>query len=231
MEAVVEASNLANNLSYIFSGIRHEIGNPLNSIKMALSVLQKNLDSYDKETIGEFVDRSLTEVMRLEYLLKALKNYSLFETPDVQTVRIDKFMDNFIPLIKSDLEKKHIEIRTIFERRKMVAQVDARALHHVLLNLFINAADAVEDIEEPNITISVKRESPKIIIKVDDNGCGISKEGQANLFKPFLTTKPQGTGLGLVIVQKMLSSMDSSISINSTPKLGTTVTISLPEAQ
>ena len=191
----------------------------------------QNLIPYDKETIGEFVDRSLAEVMRLEYLLKALKNYSLFETPDVQTVRIDKFMDNFIPLIKSDLEKKHIEIRTKFEHRKMVAQFDARALHHVLLNLFINAADAVEDIEEPNITISVKRKSPKIIIKVDDNGCGISKEGQANLFKPFLTTKPQGTGLGLVIVQKMLASMSSSISISSTPNLGTTVTISLPEAQ
>jgi signal transduction histidine kinase len=71
--------------------------------------------------------------------------------------------------------------------------------------------------------------SPSIIIKVDDNGCGISQEDRSKIFTPFFTSKPQGTGLGLAIVQRMLLSMDSTISVDSISDFGTTVTIALPE--
>ncbi len=229
MEAIVEAANFTDNLGYIFSGIRHEIGNPVNSIKMALTLLNKNLDTYDTETVAEFVDRSLQEVERLEYLLKALKNFSLFETPNVRPVRIDLFMENFIPLVQDDLEKRNVELKTMVDGHDITALTDDRALHHVLLNLLTNAADAVEKTTFPHITISIKRESPWIIIKMNDNGCGISEADQSNLFKPFFTSKPQGTGLGLVIVRKMLMKMDSRITINSFSNFGTTVTVSLPE--
>ncbi len=79
------------NLGYVFSGIRHEIGNPLNSIKMTLSVLLKNIDSFSKEQVKEFIERSLDETSRIEYLLTALKNFSLFETPVIKKERIDEF--------------------------------------------------------------------------------------------------------------------------------------------
>ncbi len=229
MEAVVEATNLTDNLGYIFSGIRHEIGNPVNSIKMALTLLNKHINSYDTETITEFVQRSLLEVERLEYLLKALKNFSLFETPNVNKVSINCFMDNFISLVNNDLSKKNIDLKTMVDEDEMFAFTDDRALHHVLLNLLINAVDAVEKTTFPHITIAVKRESPWIIIKVNDNGYGIPDMDQKNLFKPFFTSKPQGTGLGLVIVQKMLLKMNSKISIESITDFGTTVTVSLPE--
>jgi signal transduction histidine kinase len=229
METIVEATNLTKNLGFIFSGIRHEIGNPVNSIKMALTVLHKNLDSYDKDTVEEFVSRSLEEVARLEYLLKALKNYSLFEKPFVQNVAIDEFMKNFLPLIKDDLEMKGIDIRTNIPKGNVVALTDSRALHHVMLNLLTNAADAVADRDNGYITITVEKMSPSIIIKVDDNGCGISQEDRSKIFTPFFTSKPQGTGLGLAIVQRMLLSMDSTISVDSISDFGTTVTIALPE--
>jgi signal transduction histidine kinase len=229
METIVEATNLTKNLGFIFSGIRHEIGNPVNSIKMALTVLHKNLDSYDKDTIEEFVSRSLEEVARLEYLLKALKNYSLFEKPFVQNVAIDEFMKNFLPLIKDDLEMKGIDIRTNIPKGNLVALTDSRALHHVMLNLLTNAADAVADRDNGHLTITAERRSPSIIIKVDDNGCGIPQEDRSKIFTPFFTSKPQGTGLGLAIVQRMLLSMDSTISVESISDFGTTVTIALPE--
>lgn len=228
IEAVAEAANLSDNLGYIFSGIRHEIGNPLNSIKIALTVLQKNIDSYDKETVNEFVGRSLEEVGRLEYLLKALKNYSLFEKPDVHNVEINFFLENFVPLIRDDLEKRNIEIRTRIEKDDLSALADVRALHHVLLNLVTNAADSLTDTEDPIITLTAERTKSHILIKVDDNGCGISDEDQVNLFKPFFTSKTQGTGLGLVIVKKMLSGMNSNIKIDSIFGFGTTITVSLP---
>jgi C4-dicarboxylate-specific signal transduction histidine kinase len=138
-------------------------------------------------------------------------------------------MENFLPLIQGDLEKRQINIRTRIDRDAMIALTDTRALHHVILNLVTNSAAAVMARKEPNITITVTRKSPRILIKVDDNGCGIADNDMANLFKPFFTSKPEGTGLGLVIVQKMLFSMNSSISIDSIRDFGTTVTISLPE--
>ncbi len=229
MEAIVEATNLNENLGYIFSGIRHEIGNPVNSIKMALTVLNKNIQTYDRATVAEFVDRSLHEVHRIEYLLKALKNFSLFESPDLRKIRLDHFMENFIPLVQDDLKNRAIDLRLIIGHGVEGVYTDSRALHHILLNLLTNAADAVQGKDSARIIISISRSSPWVKIKVDDNGSGISESEQRHLFKPFFTSKVKGTGLGLVIVKKMLMKMNGTINLQSDTHFGTTVTISLPE--
>jgi signal transduction histidine kinase/DNA-binding response OmpR family regulator len=228
LETIAEAANLMDNLGYIFSGIRHEIGNPLNSVKMALSVLSKNLNQYDPKTMGEFINRSLSELLRVEYLLKALKNFSLFESPKLEPVNINQFMHNFLDLIQYDFEKKGIQITSDISIKTPLIKVDHRALHQVLLNLMTNSADALSNVKQPNIHISVIRESEWIQIQVMDNGCGISKEDMQNIFKPFFTSKSHGTGLGLVIVKKMVSKMFGSITIESLKDKGTTVSIFFP---
>lgn len=231
MEAVIEAANLTKNLGYVFSGIRHEIGNPVNSIKMALSVLQRNLAEYDRETIALFVDRSLQEVTRLEYLLKALKNYSLFERPVMQKLPVGGFITDFIALIQNDFEKHYIKIHRILPHDDLLVLADSRALHHIMLNLITNAADALHDCQNPQIIISARESENHVDIKVDDNGVGISETDQQNLFKPFFTSKPSGTGLGLVIVKKMILAMNGRIAIESYQGMGTTVTITLPKVE
>lgn len=231
MESVIEAANLTENLGYVFSGIRHEIGNPVNSIKMALSVLQRNLDDYDQETVREFLDRSLTEISRIEYLLKALKNYSLFECPVVQAIPIATFLQDFVALIRGDFEKLHIQISMIIVDDQLMVCADGRALHHVLLNLLTNAADALKEVEKPRIAISCYEKGDMVVIKVDDNGKGIPESDQQHLFKPFFTSKTTGTGLGLAIVRKMLTAMHGFIAIESYQGVGTTVTILLPRTQ
>lgn len=228
MEVVIEAANLTKNLGYVFSGIRHEIGNPVNSIKMALSVLQRNLAEYDLDTVALFVDRSLQEVTRLEYLLKALKNYSLFERPVMQKLAVAGFLIDFIALIKDDFEKHHIKIHHILPDDDLLVQADSRALHHIMLNLITNAADALADCQNPQIIVSAGESPNGVEIKVDDNGKGISEADQQNLFKPFFTSKATGTGLGLVIVKKMILAMNGRISIESYQGMGTTVTVTLP---
>jgi two-component system, cell cycle sensor histidine kinase and response regulator CckA len=229
MEAVIEAANLTKNLGYVFSGIRHEIGNPLNSIKMALSVLQRNLAEYDRDTIALFLDRSLQEVSRLEYLLKALKNYSLFEKPVLQNLPVNGFITDFTALIRNDFEKHHIRIQRMIPETPLHILADGRALHHVMLNLITNSADALAGCLNPQINISARECAGEVEIKVDDNGKGISETEQQNLFKPFFTSKASGTGLGLVIVKKMLLAMNGRIAIESYQGMGTTVTITLPK--
>ena len=231
LESIAEASNLMENLGYVFSGIRHEIGNPLNSIKMALSVLLKNIDSFSKEQVTEFIERSLGEASRIEYLLKALKNFSLFETPIIEEERIDRFMESFVSLIRKDFDKKGVLLTTEFSDQVKWGLTDLRALHQVMLNLITNAVDSLEDEGNRHIKITTKKVPGLIRITVEDTGQGMTSEEKENLFKPFFTSKPQGTGLGLVIVKKMLSKMNSIIKIYSTKGVGTFIMILIPEGK
>jgi PAS domain S-box-containing protein len=228
LESVAEAANLMENLGYIFAGIRHEIGNPINSIKMALSVLSLHLDRYPPETIRQFLDRAMGEVSRVEYLLKALKNFSMYETAEVEPVAMEPFMRRFLALVEEDFARKGIRIGFKVPETEITARTDQRVFHQVLLNLLTNAADALEKRDAPRIDIVVQPLPGAVQVQVIDNGCGLTESEQRNLFRPFFTSKSHGTGLGLVIVRKMLAKLNGAIRIDSQLGQGTTVTMTLP---
>jgi PAS domain S-box-containing protein len=231
LESFIESANLMDNLGYIFTGLRHEIGNPLNSLKMSLTVLSKNLATFPPERVAEFIDRGLDEVTRMEYLLKAFKNFSLYDSPEITTVSLSDFMAKFAGLIRDDFHQRGIRIVTHQIDNSLHAAADTRMLHHALLNVMTNAADALTDTPAPRIDIHVHRPSPWIRVSVRDNGAGMTAEEQGRIFTPFFTTKSKGTGLGMVIVRKMLLKMNAAIRVESEKGLGTTVVIDLPEAQ
>jgi signal transduction histidine kinase len=228
LNSIAEAVNTMNNLGYIFSGIRHELGNPINSIKTTITVLKKNLQSYSKETTVEFIDRVLSDVNRVELLLKDLKNFSMYENPECGEVDLVSFMNNFLSMVQRDFGAKKIRIQTHFSPGVEPGFFDARALQHVMLNVLTNAADALEGVASPVIMISTGSSGGRIFIRIMDNGAGIPEAQKRHLFQPFSTTKSHGTGLGLVIVKKMLLKMNGTIEIESHEKAGTTVTLNLP---
>ena len=231
LESIAAAVNSMDNISYVFSGIRHELGNPINSIKMTLSVLKRNLAQYTPEAVEKFVDRAMAEISRVEFLLQALKSFSIFENPEIQNVDVDEFMTSFISLVENDLRQYGISIgKTISPDAKTVS-ADPRLLHQVMLNLITNASDALKDANEPKINIRATRHNGLIALIVEDNGCGISKEAQANLFKPFYTTKPRGTGLGLMMALKMVMLMKGNMEIKSVKNKGTRVTFFIPDGR
>ena len=231
LESIAEAVNSMENISYIFSGIRHELGNPINSIKMTLSVLKKNLTNYSKHAVEKFVDRAMTEIARVEFLLQALKSFSIFENPDIQNIVIDEFLTRFISLVSSDLGQSGIKINKMIVLPVEKISADPRLLHQVMLNLIINASDALRNSENPQITIRAEKKEGFVAITVEDNGVGMSEEEQTNLFKPFYTTKPQGTGLGLMITLKMVTLMKGNMEIKSFKDVGTKVTVFIPEGK
>jgi signal transduction histidine kinase len=228
LNSIAEAVNTMNNLGYIFSGIRHELGNPINSIKTTITVLKKNLQSYSKETTAEFIDRVLSDVTRVEILLKDLKNFILYENPECAEVDIALFMNNFLSIVERDFSAKKIRIKTFLRPGAERGFFDARAMQQVMLNLMTNAFDALEGVASPMIGISTFRTGNRIIMTITDNGRGIPDEQKKHLFQPFSTTKSHGTGLGLVIVKKMLLKMDGSIEIDSQERAGTSVKLNLP---
>jgi PAS domain S-box-containing protein len=230
LEAIIEAANLMDNIGFIFSGVRHEIGNPVNSIKMAATVLADNIDDFSSEQFATYFDRILSETNRIESLLRALKNFSMFETPEVRKVNLSAFLNVFLTLVAEDYEKKGVMIENKLSSDPKWAAVDPRALQHVMLNLLANSFDALDGIDNPVITISLAEEENRFMLYISDNGCGISKKQRKNIFKPFCTTKEKGSGLGLVIVKKMLTAMHCNIEVTSVKGVSTTMVVSIPEA-
>lgn len=226
LESIAEAVSLMENVGYVFSGIRHELGNPINSVKMALTVLEKNYQKWDDEQVNLFISRCLHELGRVEYLLKTLKNFSLHENLDIEETDITDFLQRSHSYASSDFESRGIEI-SFHGSPGIKATCDPRALHQVMINLMANAADALEDTDEPKIIVNAAEVRNRIHLTVEDNGKGMTEKQMENLFKPFYTSKSGGTGLGLVIVQKMLVNMGGTINIESEYGEGTKVTIAL----
>ncbi|OGW29529.1 MAG: hypothetical protein A2X56_12895 [Nitrospirae bacterium GWC2_57_13] len=229
LESIAQAVDTMNSIGFIFSGIRHEIGNPVNSVNMILGVLKAKLGGLSQDAIREYVDRALGQMGRVEYLLKSLKNFNLYETPDIQAVELTSFLDKFLSLVSEDLQKKGIAVDAAVSSGAEQVAADPRALQQLLLNVLTNASDALEGRERPSVAISASNAGGLIRIRVQDNGSGMSREEQERLFTPFYTTKEKGTGLGLVIVKKMIARMHGTVAVESRKGEGTTIDIFLPE--
>jgi len=229
LEAIAESVTTMDSIGYIFSGVRHEIGNPINAVNMILGILSYKLPDLSKDAIRDYLDRIAGQIGRVEFLLSSLKSFNMYETQEPQTLMMASFMEQFLPLVKDGFQTKDIAFEVKIDPQADRLYADPRALQQVLLNLITNATDAVRERDHPKIAMRVSRLDDMVLIEVEDNGCGIPEDKVKDLFKPFYTTKVTGTGLGLVIVKKMITRMNGTIEIESTKDIGTVVTISLPE--
>ena len=230
LESIAQAVNAMDNIGFIFSGIRHEIGNPLNSLKMALSVLKQSSEQISPEMLNEYIERGLADIGRMEFLLKALKTFTMYDSVELKNLHLVEFMGKFISLIERDFNSYGIRIKTDIPLDIAWVRIDERALYQSLLNIFNNAAEALKEQKIPEISIRAEVRDQLMWLTIADNGCGIFPEQLKHLFQPFNTNKPSGNGLGLVITRKLLAMMDSDIDIVSQSGSGTQVTIRLPIA-
>jgi PAS domain S-box-containing protein len=225
-EAIAEAVNVMENASHIFSAIRHEMGNPINSIKTALTVLRQ-AQPLSSEAVTTYVERCLSEIGRVEYLLRALRSFSLYETPELKAQPLLPFLERFCALVKEGLSAQGVDFQPRLASDLGWINFDARALHQALMNLISNAVDALSPVSTPQITLMARRYRRLIVIEVHDNGPGIEPKHLDHIFKPFYTTKPQGTGLGLVIARKLLSRMRGTVELQSPPAGGCVAIVTL----
>ncbi|HLP58190.1 MAG TPA: HAMP domain-containing sensor histidine kinase, partial [Candidatus Deferrimicrobium sp.] len=231
LDSIAESVDVMEKLNYIFSAVRHEIGNPVNAIKITASVLKKNIGKFSDEKIQEYTNRVLSEITRIEYLLQSFKSFVMFENIEMINFPISQFLSNLVSLFNETFKEKDIKIELDLNSENDTVHADPRSLHQVLLNIINNAIDALKDETDKWIKISTNKSGGKIQITVTDNGKGFTEEEAKNLFQPFFTTKTHGTGLGLVIVKKILTHMQGEIKIDSHINIGTTVTISLLEGK
>ncbi len=226
LEYIAEATNLVENVGYLFASLRHELGNPINSIKTAVWMLRDTIRDMPPERAERYLDRVLQEVGRVEYLLKSLRSLSATERPTLDQVPIAQFLLDFTRILRPEAESRGVTLTVHCDDDVGAATADPRALHQVLLNLVTNALDAVEQTPNSRVHISVTR-GTHVKITVTDNGKGISPERRSDVFKPFHTTKAKGTGLGLAICRRLITLMRGTIDLEASHEGETTFAVVL----
>jgi PAS domain S-box-containing protein len=211
LEYIADAANLVENTGYVFAGLRHELGNPINSIKTALSVMQQSLPNLSRERISSYLDSVLAEVGRVEYLLRCMATFNSTQHPVPEPVDVLQFLIKFVRIIRPDVERRGVDLLVSCAEGSGFMLADPQALHQVLLNLVTNALDALDGKTTGVIRIAATRRADHVRIVVSDNGPGIRPERRAHVFKPFHTTKRKGTGLGLAITRKLVTLMRGTI--------------------
>lgn len=227
LEYIADAANLVENVGYVFASLRHELGNPINSIKTALTVLRQNLWSLPPERVEDYLDRTLQEVGRVEYLLRSLQSFNAIHRPVLEPVPVGPFLARFAAIIRPDAERRGVRLTVHADEHVGAMLADARALHQVLLNLLTNALDALDGRPEPRIRLIARRRGAHVLVTVVDNGRGVPPDRRAHMFKPFHTTKPKGTGLGLAITRKLVTLMRGTIELDPATPGETAFTVTL----
>ena len=217
-------------LGRLTSGIAHEINNPLTGVLSYSSLLLKR-DELDSE-VKKDLELIVRETKRCREIVKRLLDFARQEPPKKTDVDINKVINQTISLLENQFKISDISIKIKLADDLPAIGADANQIQQVLMNLFVNATDAIGK-KGGEIYVSTSREKISgqegIAIKVTDFGCGIPRENLTKIFEPFYTTKGQnGTGLGLAVVWGIMEKHDGKIEVESDVGGGTTFTLYLP---
>ena len=216
-------------IGQLTAGLDHEIRNPLGLIitynYVVESYMVDEVSKHANTVIGDCVDR-------INNLISNLLNFSRLSDDTKGDVNVEQIIRGILTLENKRIERLAINVSLHFEKEIRIKSSE-ELLKIVMFNLINNAIEAMErnqPFKERNLNIEVFRQSPDIIITIDDSGIGICEDNIDNLFNPFYTTKETGTGLGLYIVNMELSRIGGIISVESCIDEGTTFHITIPES-
>jgi two-component system sensor histidine kinase AtoS len=234
-EALQRADQLVK-VGEMAAGLAHEIKNPLAGIKVSIEVLASELEVEQKDK--DVFRLIINEINRIEILLKNLLSYARPPKPNFVSLDVNEILETAINTVqlswKGAAEKtgKVKDIQFVKELLDGLPPIvaDAAQLQQVILNLLLNAVDAIQ--EKGVITVkSLTEREESVQIVVADTGKGINEEGLEKIFQPFFTTKPKGTGLGLSICNRLIEQHHGRMRVFLNPDGGLTFTICLPRVQ
>jgi len=210
------------------ANVAHEIRNPLTSVGGFARRLDKVIRPDSKEK--DYTKIIIAEVNRLEKILKNILSFSRETVLNITKNNITEVVERALMMHEDLLEQKSIAVRKDFTEIPEFL-FDPDQLIEALENVILNAVDSMGNggILEVNTVREEKPETSRVLIRIKDNGGGISEDQLDMIFEPFYTTKvSEGTGLGLSITKKIMESMGGTVEVESEVGKGSTITISLP---
>jgi len=209
------------------AGMAHEIGAPLAAIIGYSGILSEEL-SGDAEK-SDCLRRITDDAGRIDRLVRDLLNYARPVKPEIERIDVKEFFDDLYAMLERQGVFKRLEASLTLEDDLPTLYLDRHQLMQVLMNLVMNARDAMPDGGKLRISASAV-DNDYLMINVEDSGDGISAENLGRVFDPFFTTKEpgRGTGLGLAISARLVDSFGGKIAVESEPGRGTTFRVRLP---
>jgi signal transduction histidine kinase/iron only hydrogenase large subunit-like protein len=229
-EQLQSAEKLAS-IGQLAAGVAHELNNPLGSILIFTDLLKQQISERikDKQTL-EDLDLIAEETKRCRNIVSNLLNFARQSKLTISKVDIYDIISNVIRTLSIKPENSKVKFSIITETDNAIIDGDEEQLKQVFLNIITNAAEAVEDTDIKEVTVTINKTEYNLIIVVYDTGIGIPKENFSKLFTPFFTTKKigKGTGLGLPISYGIVKMHRGSIEFKSEVGKGTQCIVKLP---
>jgi PAS domain S-box-containing protein len=223
---LIESERLAS-IGATAAKIGHELANPINGMSLTIQLLEQRLSrqiNQPDDQTGATVKRLKDEISRLNDLIRQFREFVRKEKYDFRPTELRNLIDDVIKLQEPHFLERNIQVEAIVSSDVPAVKVDRNKIKQVLLNLLKNAVEAMP--AGGKITIEARATQNTVVLEISDTGVGIPLDVDA--FEPFMTTKKEGTGIGLVIVRQIVTAHGGAISYRSRPGLGTSFRIELP---
>jgi len=214
------------------AGMAHSIRNPFTSVKMRLFSLGRSLQLSDAQK--DDLEVISEEIRHIDTIVQNFLEFSRPPKLKMQAISPSSVVDSAIQLLEHRLKSYDVSIRVVREYPLSDIQADPEQLKEVIVNLIVNACEAMQK----GGSIIIREEetqknplNPAAVIHISDNGPGISEAIREKVMQPFFTTKEEGTGLGLSIACRIVEEHQGGLDFVSAPGEGTTFTITLPLQQ
>jgi len=216
----------------LLSVMTHEIMNSVAPISSLAATLQRRLSEENKDSLALHDDIEIgigTIKKRSESLLKfaeIYRNLNKISQPDRKLFFVRDLFENIYNLMEPTLQAKNIELEIVLKETGLQLNADITLLEQVLINLVVNAIEAVKDVADKRIILSAEiNNHKKIAIRVSDNGSGMEPEILEKIFIPFFSTRKNGSGIGLSLSRQIMRLHNGSLQVVSEPGKGTVFTM------
>jgi len=211
------------------SGLAHEINNPIHGVRNCIYAIKA--DPGNREQTAEYLDMMEEGLAHAADVIDKLLGFARKQDVGLEEISLNNTTGTVLRLVRFRLERRRIQVRKDLEGDLPRVMADTQLLQEVIMNLLINAGDAVRD--GGHITVRTRAGRHAVRLEIQDDGQGIPQDLQDQIFDPFFTTKEpgQGTGLGLSISLGIIQALGGTLTVASEPGAGATFTVTLPASE
>ena len=227
-QQTIESERL-NALTLLAAGVAHEIGNPLNSLHIHLQLMERKVGELEGETGQELrhsIEVARAEIGRLDSIVTQFLRAIRPSKPQLHPENINTIVGEAVRFFAPEIQDRDIVVEQELRSDLPLLELDRDQMKQAFYNVIKNSFEAVK--RHGVLRIRTDRDDTHVIISFTDTGGGISAENLSRIFEPYFTTKSAGTGLGLLIVRRIVREHGGELSIESSEGKGLTLTIRLP---
>jgi signal transduction histidine kinase len=227
-QQTIESERL-NALTLLAAGVAHEIGNPLNSLHIHLQLMERKaqeLDHNAKAELQQSIDVARSEVRRLDSIVTQFLRAIRPSQPRLHPENVNTIVEEAVRFFTPEIQDRDIAVEQELRADLPLLQLDREQMKQAFYNVIKNSLEAMR--RHGALRIRTDLDDTHVMVSFVDTGGGMSAENLGRVFEPYFTTKPSGTGLGLLIVRRIVREHGGELSIESSQDKGLTLTIRLP---